>query len=165
MSSTVIQSQPSKPWKLNVPKKEHFSDTEVIEAYLKGKEVGKVDGFRAGSEATKQLVMKALTANLSKAGKDTQKVLNVFKSQRLTTGDALLRIDSWHRFSVLIVTSEEAFISKKLLKVYDAVNDLESTEGTDQYGIRFSFVGGGKDLDMKAITADGYVLKLKPSNT
>ena len=163
MPSTVIESQSSKPWKLNVPKQDHFNGNEVIDAYFKGFEVGKADGLRAGSEATRQLLLKALTENMAKAASHTRKVLHSFKAQRLPSEDALLRIDSWHQFSVLITTSEEAFSSEKLLKVYDAVNALESAEQTDQYCIRFSFVAGGKDLDRKSIAADGYVLKLKPA--
>jgi len=85
----------------------------------------------------------------------------IFKAQKLKTESALLRIDSWHRFSVMIVATEAAFKSDKLLKVYDVVNALESTVTNDQFHIRFSFVAGGKDLDPKALAADGYVLKLK----
>jgi hypothetical protein len=163
MSTEVLQSHASKPWELNVPKKDHFSGDEVIQAYFKGKEVGKADGLRAGSEATRRLILNALTENLAKAGTDTQTILRAFKSQRLPAEDALLRIDSWHKFSVLIVTSENAFMSQKLLKVYDAVNALETEEVNDQYCIRFSFVAGGKELDPKVVSADGYVLKLKPN--
>jgi len=163
MSSTTITSQSSKPWKLTVPQKDHFSGDEVIDAYFKGMEVGKADGLRAGGEATRQLLLEALTKNMGKAAKDTHKVLQAFKTQRFPAEGALLRIDSWHQFSVLVITSEDAFSSKKLLKVYDAVNALEASEQTDQYCIRFSFVAGGEDLDPKAIAADGYVLKLKPA--
>lgn len=161
MSTTPLIAKGAKPWELNVPKKEHYSSNEVIEAYLKGKEVGKADGLKEGSEATKQLFLKALTDNLAKAGADTNKVLAAFQTQRLKTIEALLRIDSWHRFTVMIVATEEAFRSEKLLKVYDVVNTLEGKETTDQYCIRFSFVAGGKDLDSKALEADGFVLKLK----
>ena len=140
-----------------VPKKEHFSTDEVIQAYFKGKEVGQ----KEGSEATRQLLLKALTENLAKAGSETNKVLKAFKAQRLKTESALLRIDSWHHFSVMIVASESAFRSDKLLKVYDVVNALESTVTNDQFHIRFSFVAGGKHLNPKALAADGYVLKLK----
>ncbi|HMN04592.1 MAG TPA: hypothetical protein PKD45_02605 [Flavobacteriales bacterium] len=161
MSTVVSSTKGAKPWKLNVPRKEHYSTNEVIDAYLKGKEVGKVDGLKEESEATKQLFVKALTENLTKASGDTHKVLDAFKSQQLKTIEALLRIDSWHRFSVMIVAEGKAFRSEKLLKVYEVVNALEGRETTDQYGIRFSFVAGGKDLDSKALEADGYVLKLK----
>ena len=95
------------------------------------------------------------------AGSETNKVLKAFKAHKLKTESALLRIDSWHRFSVMIVATEAAFKSDKLLKVYDVVNALESTVTNDQFHIRFSFVAGGKDLDPKALAADGYVLKLK----
>jgi len=161
MATSVIQANGSKPWELTVPKKDHYSPDEVIQAYFKGKEVGKADGLKEGSEATRHLLLKALTENLAKAGLDTNKVLKSFKTQKLKTDDALLRIDSWHRFSVMIVAAESAFKSAKLLKVYDVVNTLESSVTTEQYHIRFSFVAGGKDLDPKALEADGYVLKLK----
>ncbi|MBK6474070.1 MAG: hypothetical protein IPF95_05105 [Flavobacteriales bacterium] len=161
MATSVIQTNGSKPWELTVPKKDHYSPDEVIQAYFKGKEVGKADGLKEGSEATRQLLLKALTENLSKAGSETNKVLKAFKVQKLKTESALLRIDSWHRFSVMIVATEAAFKSDKLLKVYDVVNALESTVTNDQFHIRFSFVAGGKDLDPKALAADGYVLKLK----
>ena len=161
MSTTVIPAKGTKPWELTIPKKEHFSSDEVIQAYFKGKEVGKADGLKEGSEANRQLFLKALTENLAKASLDTNKVLMAFKAQKLKTENALLRIDSWHRFSVMVIASETAFRSEKLLKVYDLVNALEGSVTTEQYHIRFSFVAGGKDLDPKTLEADGYVLKLK----
>lgn len=161
MATTVTSAKGSKPWELTGPKKYHFSSDEVIQAYFKGKEVGKADGLKESSEANRQLFLNALTENLAKAGVHTNEVLSAFKAQKLKTEEALLRIDSWHRFSVMIVAAETAFKSDKLLKVYDVVNTLESSVTTEQYHIRFSFVAGGKDLDPKALEADGYVLKLK----
>ncbi len=161
MSTPVISAKGAKPWELNVPKKEHYSSNEVIDAYFKGKEVGKADGLKEGSKANRQLFLKALTDNLTKAGVDTRKVLDAFKGQRLKTEVALLRVDSWHRFTVMIVATEAAIRSEKLLKVYDTVNALEGKEVNDQYCIRFSLVAGGKELDSNVLQADGYVLKLK----
>lgn len=161
MPSIALTSKVAKPWELNVPKREHYNSDEVIDAYFKGKEVGRVDGLKQGSEASRQLFLKALTENLKKAGADTHKVFAVFKSQGLKAMEALLRVDSWHRFSVMIVAAEATFKSEKLLKVYDSVNDLEAREVNDQYCIRFSFVAGGKDLDFNVLEADGFMLKLK----
>lgn len=161
MSTLVTQAKAVKPWELNVPRKAHYSSDEVIDAYFKGKEVGKADGLREGSEAGKQLFLKALTENLARAGQDTTTVLKAFKSQKLKVERTLLRIDSWHRFSVMMVTTEKAFSSTKLLKVYDTANELELSSGTDQYRIRFTFVAGGEALDMNALHADGFLLKFK----
>lgn len=159
MSSTLMQAKGAKAWELNVPKKQHYSSDEVIEAYFKGKEVGKADGLREGSEASKQLFLKALTENLARAGQDTGTVLKAFKAQNLKVEKAMLRIDSWHRFSVMVVTSEKAFGNPKLLKVYDTVNQLEDAASSHHYQVRFSFVAGGDALDTNALHADGYLLK------
>jgi len=157
MSTTTHTTDKARSWELTIPRKQHFTSDEVIDAYFKGKD----DGLKAGADAERTLVLKALQNNMSRAGQDTMKVLAACKAHRLPVDKALLRIDTWHRFSVMVVVDEKAFQSSKMLKVYDVVNALEDSSRTDQYAIRFSFVSGGRELDQKTLQADGYVLRLK----
>ena len=161
MATTAHTTDKTRNWELTIPRKQHFTSDEVIDAYVKGREAGKADGLKAGMDAQRNLLLKALQENMTLASLDTKKVLAACKSHRVPVEKALMRIDSWHRFSVMVVVDEKTFASAKLLKVYDVVNSLESSSRTEQYAIRFSFVAGGRDLDQKALQADGYVLRLK----
>jgi hypothetical protein len=69
MSTTTHTTDKTRSWELTIPRKQHFTSDEVIDAYFKGKD----DGLKAGADAERTLLLKALQNNMGHAGRDTRR--------------------------------------------------------------------------------------------
>jgi hypothetical protein len=142
-------------WELASPKDKLFSSDHVIDAYLKGK--------NDGLEQQQRLIIDKLVSNIKKAGRNTTDILSFLKKKKLNPISAYLRINSWDNFSILIILSQEEFLDKKMLSVYDYISELENKVDEDMYHIQVTFCDTEDNLDENYIRSDGFSLKHKLS--
>lgn len=151
--NTINNITTSKNWEFTVSK-EYFTGDEVIEAYLQGK--------KAGLKDMQKLILTTLSRNVNDTGKYISEIIGYMKKEGFSPKTAYLKIESWNFLKVLITISEEEFISKKFLEIYDYVSNYENKINNDLFKLEISFVDSN-GVDINCIYSDGFLLKHKSS--
>jgi hypothetical protein len=130
-----------------------FTADEVLDAYEKGKEAGKVEEYEAKVAKFKDNLIRAL--NFSDG---------VFqKLKAILTQPAWgmkMRVDGFSSFSVIIVISKIDFVSPEIEKVYNLLHgEMEQFNTGNDIHWSFALMPHRGKLNEPALSSDGYTLK------
>jgi len=122
-----------------------FSEDQLIDAYLQGK------------ESLGKLVKEKLIENINKVGTQTDTILDALKGKKFTPKSASLRINHYNNFDILISLPESQYTSKAFIDFYNFTSNTEQ-ENKDDYKVIFTFINHSKSFDYDQIRLDGYGL-------
>lgn len=143
-SSSSISWNPS-------TKVESYSDDDLINAYLKGKDAQKNETQRILTDRLKCNVEKA-TKLIDKFYQDVERELKVeIKSIRL-------KINGIENLYFLFVVDNKSFINESFLRVYDKSKKLRDSI-KNEMSISISFMPYKETIDNDIIISDGYKLE------
>lgn len=147
----------SLPWEISVDKNSIYTNDDVIDAYLKGKEVG--------VKESNQIFVDKLNENIDKSAKYTRKMISFLKKRKLNPISAHLKIKSFNDFIILITLSEDEFISEDFLVSYDFAATIEEEVTEDKYyNVMFMFSDREeKDFNKNLLVSDGFFMNYKMS--
>lgn len=153
MQKTVTKGvSQSENWKVAPDHSRHFSENQVIDAYLKGKDDGR--------EQTQKALINLFNVNINKAGHHTGLVANHLLKHGFTFHSAALKAVSFDEFQVIITVKEEDILSDSFLKVYDFTAKLEHESKEELYHISFVFTHN-KSINVDLLKSDGFIFEFK----
>ncbi len=146
--SGKIGNPPS--WQVSVDKDSIFTNDDVIDAYLKGKD----DGVKE----TQQIFIDKLNENIYKSAEYTEKMLSFMRKGKLNPISAHLKINSFDDFIILITLPEEEFISEDFLETYDLASKLEDEAHDKYYNVMFMFSDRENDFNTNLLVSEGFFM-------
>lgn len=151
VESTSITTLSSK-WTRDI-----FTADEVLDAYLVGREHGRIEETTISLEKLKKGLFKAFDIS--------EEVYSAIKSRfNMNPLGMKMRINSISSFNVLIIISSEDFVSDEIEKVYDfLLEEMKTVNKDDNFYWSFILMPFREGLDEVAISSDGYTLKYAPS--
>lgn len=160
MATTKINNQNDKSqetWSLSVDKNSIFTNDDVIDAYLKGKE----DGVKE----KKQIFIDKLNENLTKSATHTERMLSFLRKRKLNPVSAHLKINAYDDFVILITLPENEFISQDSLVSYDFAATIEEEVQADKYyNVMFMFSDREQNdeiFNKNLLVSDGFFMDYK----
>ena len=142
-------------WEVSVDKNTIFTNDDVIDAYLKGKEVG--------IKETKQLLVDKLNENIGKSANFTDSMLTFLRKNNFNPISAHLKINAYNDFVILVTLPEDEFISEEFLVSYNFAATIEEQVLNDKYyNVMFMFSDREEETFNKSLLAsDGFFLDYK----
>lgn len=145
-------------WEISVDKNSIYTNDDVIDAYLKGKE----DGLKESS----QIFVDILNENINKSANYTEKMISFLKKRKLNPISAHLKINLFNDFIILITLPEDEFISEDFLVCYDFAATIEEEVTKDKYyNVMFMFSDREEeeDFNKNLLVSDGFFMNYKMS--
>jgi hypothetical protein len=142
-------------WEFTSPTERLYTSDHVIDAYLTGK--------KEALEQTEKLIYEKLITNINHSGSHTNEILIYLKENGFNPIATYLKINSWDDFSILLILSEDEFLSKRIFSVYDYLTKLEDNVKSEFYNLNVSIYDTDGEFDISCIKADGFSLKHKSS--
>jgi len=124
---------------------------DVIDAYLKGKEVGR--------DEVKLAMYRLFQTNLSKAQDNSEKLNEQLKKIGINISQIHLKADNLTDFGALVIATKEDYISENFLKAISVARGIKKYSHSEDFCINFSFTYQAKTFDEDCLNADGYFLK------
>ncbi|UTA66668.1 hypothetical protein [Emticicia sp. 21SJ11W-3] len=140
-----------KGWSLTPSAENFFTSDHVIDAYIQGK--------KYGLEEKTRLIIKQLSQNINKSAENINAIFGVFKEHEIRTISGFLRVNDWEDFDILIVVSEEDYLSEKMLDLYNFIGEFEDKVKEDFYKLSVSIIGVADTFDEGCVSSDGYIFK------
>ncbi len=152
-------NKPPNTWEVSVDKNTIFTNDDVIDAFLKGKEVG--------VKEKKQIFIDKLNENIGKSAHFTASMLDFLRKNSFNPISAHLKINAFNDFTILITLPEEEFISEKFLISYDFASTIEEQIISDKYyNVMFIFSDREeKTFNKNVLTSDGFFMDYKTNNS
>lgn len=124
---------------------------DVIDAYLKGKEVGR--------DEVKLAMNKLFQSNLTKAQHTSEKLNDSLKEIGIKINEIHLKADNLTDFMALIIAKPDDYVSDKFLKAISLARKIKEDSISDDFSLNFYFTYKAKTLNENCLNADGYFLK------
>lgn len=124
---------------------------DVIDAYLKGKEVGR--------DESKLAMNRLFQNNLTRAQDNSEKLNNHLKKIGIEIFEIHLKADNLTDFIGLVIAKQEDYVSENFLKAVKAARGIKKYSDSDDFNIYFSFTYKAETLNENCLNADGYFLK------
>lgn len=146
-------------WEVSVDKNSIFTNDDVIDAFLKGKE--------AGIKEKKEIYVDKLNENIAKSGDFTQSMLNFLRKNNFNPISAHLKINAFDDFVILVTLPEDEFLSEDFLDSYNFANTIEQQVMSDKYyNVMFMFSDREeKTFNKNLLASDGFFMDYKMSKT
>lgn len=128
-----------------------YTGDNLIDAYLKGKQ--------DGTDELKKILNKQFKNNIDHATKVSEKLLAEAALNNINLKAIHLKAEGITKFSALFVAEKDDFLSDKFREILISSRKLKKEVESDSFYMSFSFVPNTKELNEKAIYADGYFLK------
>lgn len=128
MSTATYQDKnkrESNHWEVSVDENSIYTNDDIIDAYLKGKEVG--------FKEKEQLFVEKLNENIQKSAHLTKSIFAYLKNNGFNPKSAHLKINSFYSFVILVTVPENEYISENFLETYDYASALENETLNDKY--------------------------------
>lgn len=135
-------------WILN-PVKEYFTQDELIDAYLKGKEQQK-------NEHQKVLLEK-LESNVKLAQSLVEEITSEIKAKGFKPYKSYLRINNIIKFDAIFDVSIEDFTSDNFDEIYNISRIMKKKVNTDTFNINFTFMPHSESINEKRINCEGFI--------
>lgn len=133
------------------PEREYFTQDELIDAYLKGKEEQKSEN--------QKILLEKLEKNIKQAQKIVETIVEKINKGGLKLFKSYLRINDIIKYDAIFDVSLDDFTSSDFELIYDFSRELKKDLNTDTFNINFTFMPHTKDLNEKRIESDGFIFK------
>jgi len=142
-------------WEVSVDRNSIYTNDDVINAYLKGKD----DGMKAGNK----LFIDKLNENIEKSADYTTRMISFLKQRKLSPISAHLKIKAYNDFVILVTLPEDEFISEDFLVSYDFASTIEEEVTKDEYyNVMFMFSDRDDEgFNKNLLASDGFFLDFK----
>ncbi|MGN6297921.1 MAG: hypothetical protein ACTHM7_14135 [Ginsengibacter sp.] len=151
MSNVQVRSKSPKKQEYWRQSDDVVTHNDVIDAYLKGKEVGR--------DEVKLAMNKLFQSNLSKARDNSEKLHEQLKKIGINISEIHLKADNLTDFVALVIAKKEDYISEDFLKAISLARGIKKYSHSEDFCINFSFTYQAKTFDENCLNADGYFLK------
>lgn len=128
-----------------------ITHNDVIDAYLRGKQVGR--------DETKLAMNKLFETNLKKAQVNSEKLFATLKEMGIVISSMHLKAENLTDFMALIIASPDDYVDEKFLKAINASREIKQESSADDFNINFYFTYKADTLNEQCLDADGYFLK------
>lgn len=139
-------------WQSPQSGEDKFSVNQIIAAY----EVG----FKSGKDSVNRLVTENFRNNLTNIGKKTESLIEVLRDKNFSPVSAILKIEDWDKFEVLIILPEEELLKDTISEIYEEIGKLIK-ESTSYFKFDFILAGKNKSFNWKKVSSDGFKLHHK----
>lgn len=145
-----ILSEFQNVWEISVDKNSIFSQDDVINAYLKGKEIG----------IKENIFLDKLNENIEKSAKFTKSMLTFLKNNNFNPISAHLKINAFDDFIILITVPEDELIKEEFLITYNFSANIENQVIDDKYfNLMFMFSDREKHtFNKELLVSDGFFM-------
>lgn len=133
------------------PGKDSFSEDFVIEAFLKGKEVGE--------RQQEKILREKFVSNLNLSGTATEELIARITEMGFTVKDVRLAPAEITVFNVLVMVKDTDFQRESFLDVYSTARDIKARYTSSTLYISFSFMAYSNNLNESRLSSDGYTWK------
>ena len=139
-------------WEVSVDKNTIFTNDDVIDAFLKGKEVG--------VKEKKQIFVDKLNENIEKSANFTESMLTFLRKNNFNPISAHLKINAFNDFVLLVTLPEDECISAKFWVSYNFAATIEEQVMNDKYyNVMFMFSDREEETFNKNLLAsDGFFM-------
>ncbi len=131
--------------------KDVITHNDIIDAYLKGKEVGR--------DEAKLAMNKLFQDNLTKAQDNSEKLNQYLKEIGIGINEIHLKADSLTDFMALVIAKQEDYVSEDFLKAISLGRQIKTYSHSEDFTINFYFTYQAETLNEHSLHADGYFLK------
>jgi hypothetical protein len=129
--------------------KESFTQDELIDAYLEGKEKQK--------NGNQIILLEKLSNNLKQAQKIVERVAEEINYKGFTLIKSYLRINNIVKYDAIFDILIEDFISDNFDTIYSFSHELKKNINTNTFNINFTFMPHTEDLNEKRIGSEGFI--------
>lgn len=124
---------------------------DVIDAYIKGKEVGKDESRRA--------MLKVFEENLDKACETSEKFLEEARDLGIDISSMHLKAQNSTDFVTLVITSEDCYVDEKFLIAIRKASQIKRDVNSEDFTLNFLYTYLSDSFEEHCLEADGYFLK------
>ena len=144
----VSYSQVDKNW---VKQPDTYTGDDLIDAFIRGKEVGQTEYTR--------VLTSQLRTNLTLAQRVSEDLFKVAGEKGFVFTDAWIKADGITNFNTLVVVKEEDFLDDRFREVYTIARKIKDDSLNENFHISFTFMPFSSNLNTACVRADGYFLK------
>lgn len=141
-------------WQLSEAGPRLYSTDAVIDAYLKGR--------KDGLDEQQKAIQNIFAANYRKSSHNTTELYTFLASIDIIPVSAHLKFNSFVSFEIIVLLTEQDFLSGKMDKVYTWCRDFQNRVEEDSYRICFSFVDFLEGFDFAQLISDGFNARYNP---
>ncbi len=150
----IITDKEINSWQLSEDGPRLYSSDAVIDAYLKGKQ----DGL----DEQQKIIQNIFAGNYSKSGQNTTELYRYLASVGIKPVSAHLKFHSFVSFEIIVLLSEDDFLSEKMDNVYTWCREFQDKVYEDSYRVCFSFIDFLEGFDFTQLISDGFNARYNP---
>lgn len=128
-----------------------FTGDDVIDAYLRGKEVGQNEHYR--------ILSKQLEENINKAAELAENLFEEISKKGIHPIEIHLKAEDITKYKALVIVSKDDFIADNFRQVYTISRKIKNESESDNFYINFSFTPSSIHLNEQSLIFDGFFMK------
>jgi len=148
-TATFTPTQAESP--SNWQKQYGYSDNDLVEAYLMGKEQGKTEQQRINKNL--------FDANLLKAQEVAERLFKEIGAYKISMKSAHLKAESLTSFSILFVSDKDDFVKDEFRNALILARSFKKLTDDDTFAISFTFTPDSDTLNEDCLASDGFFIK------
>ena len=137
------------------PPKDYYTQDDVIDAYLKGKEEQKI--------LTEKVLIEKLDSNLNQAKNLVEQITEKIINDGFTVFKSYLLLKDIFKFDAIIDVELSDYISDEFDKIYKYSRDVKNEVNGNTFYISFSFMPHTDELNENTIACDGFLFTYQKS--
>lgn len=150
----IITDKEIDSWQLSADGPRLYSTDTVIDAYLKGK--------KDGLDEQQKAIQNIFAGNYRKSSQNTSELYKFLTSIDIIPVSAHLKFNSFVSFEVIVLLTEDDFLSNKMDKVYTWCREFQNRVEEDSYRVCFSFIDFLEGFDFTQLISDGFNARYNP---
>lgn len=145
----VIIDHEINDWKIEPSK--HYTEDDLIHAYLRGKE--------EGMNIEKRIMFEKFQQNLKLATSEGVGLFNILGKEKINCKLCYLKAENPLCFEIIYLIDNDDYTEDNLNKVYEASRKKKKEINKETFYLNFSFIPDNGNVNEKRLIADGYVLQ------
>jgi len=142
-------------WASTPASERKYTEDQVIDAYLKGKDNGIKD--------YKEFLSSKLRGNMEKAALFTNEVFNTLGKLGIHPENSFMKIEDISYFRILVVVSEVDFLKNEILQAYNIIAEIQDRHKEEgDYDVEVMLCPKGQEstgFDTSCLISDGFHFK------
>lgn len=127
------------------------SQNDVIEAFIRGREVGRNESDLA--------LTTLLNQNIDKAKKISEDLFLKAAQKKIYLNSIHIKADIITSFLVLVVSSKDDYIKDEFRQVISLARELKNKNDSETFTISFTYTYAADTLNENSLDSDGFFLK------
>ena len=145
----VIIGREINDWKVEPSK--HYTEDDLIHAYLQGKE--------EGMNIEKKIMFEKFQQNLKIATSEGVSLFNILGEESINCKLCFLKAENPLSFEIVYLIDTKDYTEENLNKIYSTSRKKKKEINKETFYLNFSFIPDNGNLNEKRLITDGYVLQ------